>query len=137
MSNVDRNLQSYLWQFVMMDKIRLCKTVLKGHTSKPRKLLSFIFNSTTRQTYAEKVSLFFFTVKLILITSKNKNNSMFLHVLYTFEYIIDISVTSNLRLNLCCFEATLRICSKNLEYYFVDLTQHLTQVYVNLLHSQI
>ena len=57
--------------------------------------------------------------------------------LHTFEHIIYISVISNFRLNLCCFEATLRICSKNLKYHFVDLRQHWTQVHVNLLYSQV
>ena len=59
------------------------------------------------------------------------------HVLHIFEHILYIPVISNLRLNLCCFEATLHICNKNLEYYFVDLGQDWMQVYVNLLYLQI
>ena len=50
------------------------------------------------------------------------------HVLHIFEHLIYMSVISDLRLNICCFEATLHICSKNLEYYFVDLRQHWTRM---------
>ena len=116
MSNVDHNLQSKLWWFVSMDENQLCKTVLKGHTSKPCKWMSFIFKSTTRQTYAKKVSLFFFTVKLIFITCKNKNNSMFLHPLghfYTFLSIFFAYPLSVIHLkkksgiSFCWSEATL------------------------------